>query len=437
MQKHWERHPKAETLVLELLKEYGACNVEIQELEEALYRETSTRLLDWVDHIVCDLNETDLLAVGYELHIHAESYRLYHHPGAQLPRIALSDVRGVAVSCDSVEHFLMVRGLQREIEGAPLSVFRRAEVSREGEVSLWCVERRGTERIEMNPSPSMETIHYCIQLWRTRPRPTIGEEEALQWTLHLAQQIVEMVGQDCATCLIMQVEREYWEARNHAGQLQKDRQDRLGMGWANHDHHTFRSGRQCFRQLVHLFEILGFHCRERYWAGQEAGWGAQIMENSRTHHVVFLDCDLDPNEVDIDFAHEPLPELDHVGTIGLWCGLHGESILKAGMHHLEAQFLFDALRDSLDTYGVGMMEPFSKFPYLKQAFTKGERWPVAPERIEHLLIKKLITEEQAKDFLENGAVGSHLENLQRTEGYKGFNQKNVSFIIKKTDPRSL
>ncbi len=37
--------------------------------------------------------------------------------------------------------------------------------------------------------------------------------------------------------------------------------------------------------------------------------------------------------------------------------------------------------------------------------------------------------------MKQGALGSHLENLQRREGYKGFNQKNVSIIIKKTDPR--
>ena len=35
----------------------------------------------------------------------------------------------------------------------------------------------------------------------------------------------------------------------------------------------------------------------------------------------------------------------------------------------------------------------------------------------------------------NGAIGSHLENLERRNGYKGFNQKGVSDIIERTDPR--
>ena len=71
----------------------------------------------------------------------------------------------------------------------------------------------------------------------------------------------------------------------------------------------------------------------------------------------------------------------------------------------------------------------------RQAFTEGERWKVRPERIERLLRRGLITAEQAKQFGENGALGSHLENLERNDGFKGFNQTGVSEIIAATDPR--
>jgi hypothetical protein len=60
---------------------------------------------------------------------------------------------------------------------------------------------------------------------------------------------------------------------------------------------------------------------------------------------------------------------------------------------------------------------------------------VAPGRIERLLNEKLITPEQAKQFREQGAIGSHLENLERNDGFKGFNQTGVSQIIAETDPR--
>jgi hypothetical protein len=48
---------------------------------------------------------------------------------------------------------------------------------------------------------------------------------------------------------------------------------------------------------------------------------------------------------------------------------------------------------------------------------------------------KLITREQAEQFDKEGALGSHLENLQRHGGFKGFNQKSVSVVITATDPR--
>jgi len=81
------------------------------------------------------------------------------------------------------------------------------------------------------------------------------------------------------------------------------------------------------------------------------------------------------------------------------------------------------------------MEPFSNFEFLRQAFTEGERWPVRPERIEKLRQEGVLTREQAERFLREGALGSHLENLQRRGGFKGFNQKAVSVIISATDPR--
>jgi hypothetical protein len=60
---------------------------------------------------------------------------------------------------------------------------------------------------------------------------------------------------------------------------------------------------------------------------------------------------------------------------------------------------------------------------------------VREERIKALLANRLITQEQAEQFRRNGAIGSHLENLERNEGFKGFNQQGVNEIISATDPR--
>ncbi len=183
--------------------------------------------------------------------------------------------------------------------------------------------------------------------------------------------------------------------------------------------------------------MLGFHCRERFYAGSEAGWGAQVLEQPIAGVVIFADVDLAPSEITGDFAHESLSPRTELGTIGLWCALHGEAMFEAGMHHLECQFDFDGARSQLETFDVKCMKPFTDFPYLRQCFTEGERWPVCPDRIEHALSRHLITAEQAAKFRAEGAVGSHMEVLERNDGYRGFNQTGINDIIRKTDPRFL
>jgi hypothetical protein len=105
------------------------------------------------------------------------------------------------------------------------------------------------------------------------------------------------------------------------------------------------------------------------------------------------------------------------------------------MHHLECRFDHALLRDQLKAEGIKTMKPFSDFPFLKQAFTEGERWAIQRERAEKLRGNGSITPEQFDEFTKDGVIGSHLENLQRKGGFKGFNQKSVSGIISATDPR--
>jgi hypothetical protein len=245
------------------------------------------------------------------------------------------------------------------------------------------------------------------------------------------------VGKDMASSLFFAAEREFWMRRNRAGRLQKERQDALGLGWGNHDHHTYRSSRRCFRRLIQMLELLGMRCRERFYPGGEAGWGAQVLEQPVTGIVVFADVDMTPDELKHDFAHDGFPDHPNrkLGTVGLWCALHGEAFLEAGMHHLEAQFDFEALRDRLVALDIGMMKPFTDFPHLRQAFSTGEKWTVRRDRVMKLLAAELIDPRQARLFIDEGALGSHLENLERNDGFKGFNQTGVDEIISATDPR--
>ena len=148
------------------------------------------------------------------------------------------------------------------------------------------------------------------------------------------------------------------------------------------------------------------------------------------------DVDIAPEELDIDFASTSLPERKEYGTIGLWCALHTSSIAQAGMHHLECEYDFERATALLKANGHPVMPPFTDLPMLKQAFTVAEMWRVPQERLLALLSSGTITPEQAERFGTEGAAGSHLEVLQRWEGFKGFNKTGVSAIIRDTDARS-
>jgi hypothetical protein len=276
----------------------------------------------------------------------------------------------------------------------------------------------------------------AFEQWATRPRLFADEQAGMEHTLNLARSLVSDMGADTAAWIAFAAERAHWQGRNRAGQIQKASQDSLGLGWANHDHHTFRSSRQVFSQLIEILELFGFQPRERFYAGAEAGWGAQVMEQPVCRFAVFADVDLSEKEVEGDFAHSPLSAREGLGTVGLWCALHGQSMLAAGLHHLAGRLNFDTATANLHEWGIDMMRPFSNFSYLRQAFTKGEQWPVAPDRLARLLESGQIDAAQQAKFAEEGAIGSHLENIQRGEGFKGFNQQTISDIILRTNPRT-
>jgi hypothetical protein len=105
------------------------------------------------------------------------------------------------------------------------------------------------------------------------------------------------------------------------------------------------------------------------------------------------------------------------------------------MHHLECQFDIDAITEQLRERGVGVMSRFSDFAHLKQAFTAGELWPVAPARLARAERAGVLAPAQAERLGREGAIGSHFEVLERNAGYRGFNQEGINRIIVATDPR--
>ncbi|HWL42092.1 MAG TPA: hypothetical protein VNQ73_04045 [Ilumatobacter sp.] len=431
---NWQTQPEATRYAEALLGHLLGASTRLAGWAARLTRHTSTQLFDWIDHLAVPALDTGALErVGYRP---AEG-PLWRHPGAQLPAIAGADgdVATVALRVDDADAFVASHG--GSVTGSPLAALRSAEGWEDAGVRLAAVERRSwaagvtPENIDGHAQAARAA---AFAAWRDRDRSDApGQLEA---TLELARHLASSVGADLAASYAMAVERDYWEQRNQAAQLQRARQDSLGLGWGNHDHHTFRSSREAFGTFVHVLEALGFQRRERFSAGAEAGWGAQVLEHPGAGIVVFADVDLLPDEIDTDFVDAPLAPAE-LGTVGMWCALHGESILSAGMHHLEGQFVFDAMRADLAARGVTHQTPFSELAYLRQAFTTPELWQVDDRRLRALVDAGAVDAPTAARFRRHGAPGSHLETLQRRDGFKGFNQTSVSATIRESDPRRL
>jgi hypothetical protein len=439
----WPLAFDAEKFLRQSMDSFLKRNSLARQLARRMREETGTDFFEWIDHLVLPAETEQTLRAFGMVADTVETVggnTVLHHPRATLPRVVLSGELGrlvISLRPEFIADFVAAHSLAGPIEGGPYSRLRRVLVYEEKGARLEALERnayRGFVPVPL-PSASLKNLVEARDLWRTRRRRCDSPTNGFDAARTVLGQVLESVGPDLACHLFFQEERRYWESRNHAAQVQKRRQDSLGLGWGNHDHHTFRCSREHFVDAVEFLTRLGFAKRERFYAGAEAGWGAQIAEQSNTGLVVFADVDLRPEETAVDFSTQRLAPAAELGTVGLWVGLHGESMLEAGMHHLEARFDFELLRAQLESQGVRVMQPFSDFEFLRQAFTEGERWPVAPERLEKLRQAGQITADQAERFLREGALGSHLENLQRRGGFKGFNQNAVSVIISATDPR--
>lgn len=443
----WTPQPEPARLVHRLLDECLEKSAFAARLAERMLVETGTRMLDWIDHFSLMVNDpvrSQLGSVGYVECDSPGQETVWSHPKGMFPRIRQLNgkTRHLAIKVESVPDFLFAHGLTEvAIDGEPFAPLRKACVWAGSEVEFWIVERHGCLDFEVpdskaeshTPAPSL--IAHHAEALRLRRRRFETDAEGFEYANQLVDAAIDDLGRDRACDLFFTAERDYWQSRNRAGQIQLARQAGLGLGWANHDHHTYRSSRESFVPLIAFLEKLGFVCRERFYAGREAGWGAQVIEHAVTGVTIFADVDMSPEELAQDFSHHSLPPRKELGTVGLWCALHGEAFLQAGLHHLECQFDFAATRDQLKQAGIDSMPPFTDFPYLRQAFTKGEQWQVNPSRVERLRSSNRITDQQAKQFLADGAIGSHLEILQRDDGYKGFNQRGINEIIAATDPR--
>jgi len=431
----WELFPKAEKFLQKEVHRFLQNNKVAKKLAKDMETKTNTRFFDWIDHIILPqsrINKQQVKKFGF-LEVRAKTPKgtkaFRNKKSVFFPLLrSNNEYTEIAIKPEVMDHF--AKRYPRSIQGKKYAPLRYMELSKEKNYVLSALERAGSSNFMVEDTTDIPAYKQALKRFKQRKRLFKTDKSGLEAVQKEIRQVLKTLSPARTTDAFFRAERFYWQKRNKTGQFQKRRQDTLGLGWGNHDHHTYRSSRENFKNLIKVFALLGFTCRERFFAGERAGWGAQILEHPECDVVIFADVDLSHAEKDKDFAHKGLSAKKELGTVGLWIALHGESILQAGMHHLEARFQFGQLLKKMK-----FMKPFSHFPFLKQAFSKGERWHVATKRINKLVKQGSLTRKQGKGFLQEGAIGSHLENLQRRQGFKGFNQTSVTAIIKATDPR--
>jgi hypothetical protein len=433
----WEPQPQAEALVQKLLRAALDDIPEAREFSATLMSECAVRLRDICDHVsdcgAAVLEEAETLGWTVDpdgVRVNASGMFPDLIPGTGTPTLWVR-----VESLDVLERAL---GEDLAIEGLPYSPYRRAKAFSAPRWNLGFVERNGHVGYDMPAAsePDIRLARRVEQTFLSRRRQFDSVPQGLAHTEALVDSAVAHIGKHWACHLWFKAERDYWMTRCLAGRWQKRAQDSAGIGFSNIDHHTYDGSRDHFRHTIRLLEKLGYELREMLYAGELAGWGSQVLEQPALRSTIFADVDLAPEELSIDFAHETLPPLTKHRRAGLLSVLHGESILEAGLNHVAGLHDWRRCQTLHAQTGTAMMRPFSDLAYLYQELTSGDWGAVDPVRTDAMEQGGHISAGEADEIRSRGAIVTHYENIERNDGYKGFNRLGIDSVLRKLDPRA-
>lgn len=432
---NWERQEAAQRVYLDTVESFLQACPEARSFSQKLLHETAIRLIDIIDHLII---ADDAMILRFVQAGWREAGVAFRNTSGQFPPFLQGGRSAIMIRVESIDHFIRVHGLTVTPQGAPLSPLRQAIAFEGTQAAFGVVERNGATgfAVEEVDSTSIREGRLFLNAFRPRRRQFDTVEEGLAATEALVNQAVSAVGPHRACAFWLMAERDNWMRRCAAGRLQKARQDAMGVGWSNIDHHTYDGSRRHFRQTIRILEKLGYERREMLYAGELAGWGSQVLEQPVIGSTIFADVDLAPEELTVDFARDVLPDLPRHRRAGLLSELLGESILEAGLNHAAGLYDQRLLRQQLAAHSVRMMPPFTDWPHLYQELTEGDWDAVDPSRVDGLERAGHINAGEAEQLRVNGSMVTHLENIERNHGYKGFNREGIDSVLRKLDPRA-
>ncbi len=431
----WERQPEAAAALSAWLADACTRSPSLTALHNRLLEAAGVRLRDIVDHI--DTSNTAELeqfsAAGWSV----MADNVWKNMSGLFPAIVARGPETVWLRVEVVEDFLAANNISATIEGDPHGPFRRAIIANDA-VRVGVLERNGHPGYDVHAvaAATIRAARLHLQAFKARRRQFDTVAQGLIHAEALVDAAVGDIGPNWACDLWLKAERDFWMTRCPTGRVQKARQDAIGIGWCNIDHHTYDGSRAHYRHSIRILEKLGYERREMLYAGELAGWGSQVLEQPVIGSTIFADVDLAPHELTVDFAHEILPELPKHRRAGLLTELLGESILEAGLNHVAALYDHVLLHGQLVQQNISMMAPFTDWPHLYQALTEGDWCAVDPARVDRLEAGGHIGADEAERLRLEGSIVTHLENIERNDGYKGFNREGIDSVLRKLDPRA-
>ncbi len=220
------------------------------------FRERGVDIHTLVDHWVLPWTTEEvgqLCHLGLTRTVTNAGETVWEHPQARLPRVRLRNglpAPRLALAVEDVSLFLQQNGLTPErIEGAPDSSYQTALCPLpSGELRV--VARRGDRGFQPGTLDDAQRLALAQVRLAFENRKRSGDEaEVIAEAGRLFNEAAEQVGPNRAVDEFFAAERIYYAARNAAARWQHGRQQTIGLGWANHDHHTYRSSREGFRAL--------------------------------------------------------------------------------------------------------------------------------------------------------------------------------------------
>ena len=346
-----------------------------------------------------------------------------------LPRVLLAATNvkyppAIAIRPEFVADFAAVHGITNPIEGEPFSRFRKLLVYKENGTEFYAIERRGY-RGYLTQKPDLEKYLAARELWRdpppprgmmmqkVLPRPTsVCKNDRARWTRSRLSSRLRRRAR-----LLAETEPRGDGTRAPPGFV------RLGLGQSRSPYFSFVA--QTFPRSHESLGNAGLPSSRTLLRRVAGGLGRADRLSSRSgrNHDLQRRRSLPRRNGNRFLQRTAAPGGEKLRTIGLWVGLHGESFSMRGCITWSAALITSACASSSPQ---PMYKTMARFPisFSSRRSPRASGGPVRPERITQCCGREISSPtSRRRNLRTKGAIGSHLENLQRKRRLQGLQPK--------------